>query len=103
MTTPMEPEKNEHCPAESLLKLLSGKWKPQLFKLAIEGPLRFNTLLRKIDGSNKQSLAVALRELEAEGLLEKKIIKLKPLHIEYDLTERGKSMVIVFKQLEGLS
>ncbi|AQW99676.1 helix-turn-helix transcriptional regulator [Elizabethkingia anophelis] len=102
MTTNISNKNNESCPAEELLRLLSGKWKPQIFRLAIEGPLRFSSLLRQIDGSNKQSIATALKELEAEGLFIKNIIKLKPLHIEYTLSERGKLMLPVFQQLENL-
>ncbi len=96
-------ETESTCPAETLLKLLSGKWKPQIFKLAVEGPLRFNSLLRQLEGSNKQSIAVALKELEEQGLLDKTIIKLKPLHIEYNLSEKGKTMIPVFMQLENLA
>lgn len=100
----MTMEKNKdavgECPAEGLLKQLSGKWKPQIFRLALEGPVRFNSLVREIEGSNKQSIATALRELEENGLLEKTVIKLKPLHIEYSLSEKGKSLVAVFQQLE---
>lgn len=102
MTTKKSDIRFEDCPAEAVLKLLSGKWKPQIFRLAQDGPLRFNTLLRQIPGSNKQSIAVALKELETEGLLDKATIRLKPLHIEYTLSERGKSMVCVFKQIEAL-
>lgn len=91
------------CPAEGLLKMLSGKWKPQIFKLALDSPLRFNTLLRQIEGSNKQSISVALKEMEEQGILEKRIVKEKPLHIEYDLSEKGKALIPVFKQLEELS
>jgi DNA-binding HxlR family transcriptional regulator len=96
-------ETESTCPAETLLKLLSGKWKPKIFKLAVEGPLRFNALLRQLEGSNKQSVAVALKELEEQGLLDKTIIKLKPLHIEYNLSEKGKTMIPVFMQLENLA
>ena len=102
MTTKKETTDNETCPAQGLIKLLSGKWKPEIFRLAVDAPLRFSSLLRQIDGSNKQSLSVALRELEDAGLLEKKIIRQKPLHIEYNLTEEGKSLIAVFKQLESL-
>lgn len=91
------------CPAEGLLKMLSGKWKPQIFRLALNGSVRFNALLREIEGSNKQSIAVALKELEEQGLLDKVVIKLKPLHIEYNLSEKGKSLIPVFRQLESLS
>jgi DNA-binding HxlR family transcriptional regulator len=81
---------------------LSSKWKPEIFRLAIESPLRFSSLLRQIEGSNKQTLSVALRELEEVSLLEKVVIKQKPLHIEYNLTEKGKLLIPVFKQLEIL-
>lgn len=92
----------ETCPAQGLIKLLSGKWKPEIFRLAVESPLRFSVLLRQIQGSNKQTLSVALKELEEVGLLEKTIIKQKPLHIEYYLTEKGKLLVPIFKQLEEM-
>ena len=102
MTTKKEIIENETCPAQGLLKLLSGKWKPEIFRLAVEAPLRFSSLLRQIEGANKQTLAVALRELEEINLIEKIIIKQKPLHIEYNQTEKGKSLIPVFKQLEIL-
>jgi DNA-binding HxlR family transcriptional regulator len=82
--------------------MLSGKWKAQIFRLALDGPLRFNSLIRQLEGSNKQAIAVALKELEEEGLFERKVIRLKPLHVEYMLSERGASMISVFQQLEEL-
>ncbi|MDT3403982.1 winged helix-turn-helix transcriptional regulator [Mucilaginibacter terrae] len=102
MTTKETTSDAEICPAQALLKMLSGKWKAAIFRLATEGPLRFSGLLRSVQGANKQSLSVALRELEEDGLLEKIIIKQKPLHIEYNLTEKGRQMVSVFTQLEGM-
>lgn len=102
MTTKNHIDNNQTCPAQGLLKMLSGKWKPEIFRLASDAPLRFNTLLRQIEGSNKQSLSVALKELEDVGILEKIVIKQKPLHIEHTLTEKGKSLIPVFMQLENL-
>lgn len=101
MTMMKDNQSNETCPAQALLKSLSGKWKPEIFRLAVDGPLRFSMLLREIQGSNKQTLSVALRELEEVGLLQKVIIRQKPLHIEYYLTENGKSLITVFQQLEN--
>ncbi|KAA0992292.1 winged helix-turn-helix transcriptional regulator [Dyadobacter aurulentus] len=91
------------CPAESLLKQLSGKWKPQIFRMALREPVRFNSLLRQLEGSSKQAIAVALKEMEEQDLLTKTVIRLKPLHIEYALSEKGKSLVPVFMQLEQLA
>lgn len=102
MTTKNNTLSQTSCPAENLLKVLAGKWKPQIFRQALDGAVRFNSLLRQIEGSNKQSIAVALKELEDEGILEKVIIKLKPLHIEYNLSARGKALIPIFLQLENL-
>jgi len=102
MTTKKTNNDNETCPAQGLLKLLSGKWKPEIFRLALNGPLRFSTLLRDIEGSNKQTISLALKELEESGLLQKVTIKQKPLHIEYYLTENGKALIPVFKSLENV-
>lgn len=103
MTTENVLNTTEICPAQGLLRMLSGKWKPEIFYLAIESDLRFNTLLRLIEGANKQSLSTALKELVEAELLEKVVIKQKPLHIEYFLTERGKSLIPVFRQLENIA
>ena len=97
MTTPLP---QEICPAERFLKELSGKWKPQIFRLATEKPLRFSGLLRELPNANKQSVSVALRELEEAELLIKNVMSEKPLHIEYVLSERGLAMVGLFKQME---
>ncbi len=102
MTTTHSTDKPETCPAQGLLKLLSGKWKPEIFRLALDGPVRFSGLLRQIEGSNKQTLAVALKELEEAELLSKVVVRLKPLHIEYRLTEKGLGLVEVFRVLEGV-
>lgn len=103
MTTLNDNNTTATCPAELLIKTLSGKWKPQIFRIATEGSIRFNALLRQIEGSNKQSIATALNELQEQGLLIKTIINEKPLHIEYHLSEKGKSLIDIFHQLESLS
>lgn len=82
--------------------MLSGKWKPQIFRLAQDGPLRFNSLLRQLKGASKQSVALALKELETAQLLDKNVVRLKPLHIEYVLSEKGRELIPVFLQLELL-
>lgn len=103
MTPQKNIEENETCPAQGLLKLLSGKWKPEIFRLAVDGPVRFSTLMRLLNGANKQSLSVALRELEEVGLLEKVVLREKPLHIAYYLSKEGIRLVPVFLELEQLS
>jgi len=99
----MESSGEETCPASALLKSLSGKWKPEIFRLALKSSLRFSSLLRQLPNSNKQSITIALRELVNDGLLERFIIKEKPINVEYRLTKKGKSLISVFEQLEQLN
>ncbi len=100
MTTTKNIENREMCPVEALMKTLSGKWKMQIFRLAIDAPVRFNSLLRQLEEANRQSLAVALKEMEKDGLITKNVINEKPLHIEYVLSEKGKLLLPIFFQLE---
>ncbi len=102
MTTENTNREGAVCPAEETLKLLSGKWKPGIFRLACDGPVRFSTLMRELTGANKQSITSALRELEADELLVKTIVREKPLHIEYHLSQKGEAIVPIFRQLESL-
>ncbi|MEN9639719.1 MAG: hypothetical protein RLZZ262_1588 [Bacteroidota bacterium] len=93
---------NSNCPATELLKALNGKWKSEIFQFATRGPVRFGSLIKSLPEANKQSLTVALRELEHDGFLNRKIVQLKPLHVEYNLTEKGKKAIDIFKSLEQL-
>jgi DNA-binding HxlR family transcriptional regulator len=91
------------CPAEALLKQLSGKWKPQLLRIASEEALRFNKLLKLLPGSTKQAIAVALKDLEEAGLLKREVIRQKPLHVEYYLTEKGKATIPLLSNLSEIA
>lgn len=102
MTTNNSNETEGTCPAQAMLKLVAGKWKPEILRLATEQPIRFSSLLRTLKGSNKQAISSALKELEETGLLEKVVIKQKPLHIEYNLTKQGLSLIPVLLQLENI-
>lgn len=87
------------CPAEEVLKFLGGKWKVHILHLTEGGPKRFSDYMRLIEGTNKQSLSVALKELEEDSFLIKSVINEKPLHIEYTLTERAKVVIPVLDSL----
>lgn len=103
MTNDISIVNHYNCPGEDVLKILAGKWRPQIFKVGSEGPFRFNHLLRELPAASKQSIAIALRELEEAGLLMKTTVKLKPLHIEYALSEKGQSMLEVYKYIGTIS
>jgi DNA-binding HxlR family transcriptional regulator len=91
------------CPKDYLLRALSGKWKTCVFRYAIEGPIRFGQMLKLLPEATRQGMTNALRELEEKGILERKVIKEKPLHVEYTLTELGIELIPVFKVIDALN
>ncbi len=102
MTTTHQIEQPQECPTEDVMRLLSSKFTLHiLFRVAVDANVRFSEFLRKIRGANKQTLSVALRDLVDEGYLIKTTVQLKPLHIEYSLSEKGQQLVPLLKQFEA--
>jgi DNA-binding HxlR family transcriptional regulator len=64
---------------------------------------RFNQFLNSIDGMNPKTLAARLRELERNGLVERKVYAEVPPRVEYNLTEKGLALRPVLEQLVTFS
>ena len=81
------------CPAAAVLqKVFGGKWKIEiLYYIIFEDVRRFGELRRRIGNIAESTLARQLKELEALGILERHDYQEKPLRVEYELTELGRS------------
>lgn len=85
------PEKQE-CVAKAknlmdAMYVLNGKWKfPLIFTLR-QSPLRFNEILKLVEGITPKVLAKELRDLETNGLIKRKVIASTPVNIIYEATE----------------
>ena len=66
-----------------------------------EGKKRFGELQRALPGISPKTLSLRLHELERDGIITKKVYAEIPLHVEYSLTEKGKSLRGVFRSLEN--
>jgi DNA-binding HxlR family transcriptional regulator len=91
------------CPKDYLLKALHGKWKTCVFRYAVQGPVRFGQMLKLLPDATRQGMTNALRELEESGILVRKIISEKPLHVEYSLSELGVEFIPIFKAIDALN
>jgi DNA-binding HxlR family transcriptional regulator len=82
---------DEHsCPVTATMKVLGGKWKPILINAIYHtAPARFGELKRSVVGITPSMLTQQLRELEADGLIRRKIYAEIPPKVEYTLTEFG--------------
>lgn len=83
------------CPVTYTMSKIGGKWKPIIIYLITKGANRFGVLQRGIVGISKQMLTKQLRELEKDGILNRKIYAEIPPRVEYSLTELGESLLPV--------
>ena len=88
------------CQVELALQIIGGKWKPIiLWHLGTDGTLRFSQLKRIMPTITQKMLTQQLRELEADGLVLREVYAQVPPKVEYSMTELGKSVMPVLRQL----
>lgn len=87
-----------------VLRMISGRWKlPILFRLFAEPTWRSSQLLDDIPAISQKMLTQHLRELEADGLVERQDFKVQPPRVEYRLTDAGRGLVPVLMALREFS
>ena len=94
--------KTYYCDVELTLQIIGGKWKPIiLFHLGTDGTLRFSQIRRIIPNITPKMLTQQLRELEKDGVVNRKVYAQVPPRVEYDLTELGRSVMPIIRQLSS--
>src|SRR3954471_18490304 len=97
------PREHEHASCKALgqvLDRIGDKWTVMVVGALSKGPVRFNALLRLIDGVSHRMLTLTLRGLEHDGLVKRTVYASVPPKVEYELTAVGASLV---KPLRALS
>ena len=80
--------------------VIGGKWKPKvLFHLAQNEVVRFGALRRAVFGITEKMLIQILKELEKDGLVNRKVYRQVPPKVEYSLTDLGKSFIPVLNAM----
>jgi DNA-binding HxlR family transcriptional regulator len=85
-------KKNVSCPAESALKIIGGRWKLMILRELCSGVSRFGQLRRGLKGISEKVLAQHLKELEKDGIIQRKVYAEVPAKVEYSLTPSGKTL-----------
>lgn len=90
----------EICPVRNVVARFGDKWS-LLVLLVIDsaGTLRFKELERMIPDISGKMLSKVLRTLEADALVSRKVYAVVPPKVEYSLTETGKSLIPLIRQL----
>ncbi|MDX6428780.1 MAG: hypothetical protein QOE54_1146 [Streptosporangiaceae bacterium] len=82
------------CPCRPMLDLLANKWSAMAIGALEEGPQRFGALQRSLQGVSPKVLTQTLRRLEDTGLVDRTVYPAVPLHVEYALTDLGRSAAV---------
>ena len=95
-TTPPPPPGPEllhvDAPHRELLDELLDKWSLQVLDQLCERPLRFNELRRVVPAVGQKSLTATLRRLERNGMVERVVLKTRPIAVEYRIAPIGDSL-----------
>lgn len=93
-------ENIERCPVTTTMEIIGGKWKILVLYLISNDINRFGKMSMMLRNISKQMLTSQLRELEEDGVIERKIYAEIPPRVEYFLTQKGKSLLPVISMMK---
>ena len=76
--------------------LLAKRWTPLIIYVLEDGPRRFSEIAEQIQHVSDRMLSERLKELEAAGLIHRRVYPDVPIRVEYQLTEKGRDLGPVF-------
>jgi DNA-binding HxlR family transcriptional regulator len=91
------------CPVSVALEVFGGKWKLQIIWILHENSLRFGELKRQIPEVSEKILIQALKDLTKDGVIIRIQYPEVPPRVEYHLTEMGRSLLPILKELSNWS
>ncbi|MGI6584689.1 MAG: helix-turn-helix transcriptional regulator [Gracilibacteraceae bacterium] len=92
--------KFDNCPLTFALNFIGGKWRlPIIWVLSKNGTMRYNELKRSIDGITNMMLTQSLKELELNGIINRKQFMEVPPRVKYSLTDNGEELIPALKAL----
>ena len=90
------------CPAERAIYFLGGKWKIRIIFLLYQNKKnRFGELKKILQTITQQMLSKQLKELELDGLINRKVFQVVPPKVEYTLTDFGLSVIPILKSFSN--
>lgn len=92
------------CPIDTAFKIIGKKFTVLILRdMLFHNERRFNGFLHSVEGINPNTLSTRLREMERNGLVERRIFHESPVRIEYHLTEKGRDLLPILEQVSAFS
>ena len=91
----LRPERQdpEGCPVRNVLDRIGDKWTVLTLGALVMEPQRFSALQRAMPDISKRMLTQTVRDLERDGMVERRVASTRPLKVEYALTPLGRSVL----------
>ncbi len=84
--------KRYSCGLDAAVDVVGGKWKPMILWALSTRPHRFGELRRQLDGISEKVLIQQLRELQRDGIVERRVHEQVPPKVVYSLTPLGETL-----------
>jgi DNA-binding HxlR family transcriptional regulator len=81
------------------VEMIGKRWTGAIVAVLMEGPLRFSQIRECVPDLSDRLLSERLKELEAEGLVERHVFDEVPVKVQYDLTDKGRALQPVVQAL----
>jgi DNA-binding HxlR family transcriptional regulator len=88
-----------NCSVDVTLAIVGGKWKPAILWHLKQRTMRFSELQRQFPETTRKMLTQQLRELEEDGMVNRKVYAQVPPKVEYSFTEKGRSIIPVLDMM----
>jgi len=75
-----------------VLEQIANKWSVLILAVLCTQPSRFNAIKRRLDPITHKALTEALRRLERNGLVNRRVIASSPVAVEYSITPLGRTL-----------
>jgi len=75
-----------------ILEQVANKWSVLILTVLCSEPSRFNAIKRRLDPITHKALTEALRRLERNGLVSRRVIASSPVAVEYAITPLGRTL-----------
>ncbi len=97
------PRKLEGCCSQyhHAVELIGKRWSGAILFVMIAGPLRFSEIRHLVPDLSDRLLSERLKELEAEGVVERHVYDEIPVRVEYRLTDKGHALEPVLRDLKS--
>jgi len=77
------------------IEIIGRRWTGAILRSLLAGSSRYSEILANVPGLSDRLLSERLKELEAEGIIERRVTPSTPVRIEYVLTEKGRELLPV--------